>query len=102
MYTESNHTPVQAGVNIIMGFINFEFKVLGQSNGKELDIVDEYQAAQRMWADEQLKDRGFNEVEILSMHEMHEDHENLPVYNEYYKLLDMFNRKVLTATTAVL
>jgi hypothetical protein len=102
MYTEMNHTPVQAGVNILMGFLNYEFSVTGQVGGKTLDIVDEYQAASRMWADEQLKDRGFNEVEILSMHENFEDHENLPIYNEYYKLLDMFNRKVLTATSAVL
>lgn len=103
MYQASDQTPVQTGVEILRGFFNYEFDVkayVGSPN--EQDIADTYREAAEAFARTELRDRGYNEVEIQALFEDHEGHEDLPIYNEYYRLLTVFNRKVLTACTAVM
>jgi hypothetical protein len=99
MYQASDQTPVQTGVEILRGFFNGEFDV--KTSGGE-DIKDIFFEASRAFATTELRDRGFNEVEITCLFEDHEAYEDLPIYNEYYRLLTVFNRKVLTATSSVI
>lgn len=98
-YVPQSQTPIQHGVGIIQDFLAFSFDV--KAAGK-IDIVDEYRSSQAMWAKEQLRDKGYSEQEIQDMAKNHEDYEECAIYKDYYRFLDQFNRKVLTATAAQL
>lgn len=99
MFQAQDQTPVQTGVEILRGFFNYEFDV--KASGDQ-DIVDTYQEAAQSFARTELRVLGYRQDAIEALFRNHENYENMPIYDDYYRLLTVFNRKVLTATSSVL
>lgn len=91
-YQSFSETPIQNSVGIVNDFL---VGCLGANNIEE--AYDTFFANAKQWAICQLRDEGFPAEAIQNMLDNHEQCEDTPVYDSYYRLLNQFNRKVLTA-----
>jgi hypothetical protein len=97
-YQPQSVVPMQIRVGILNDFFMGCLDVKGRGpNGETVDVYDAYVDAATEWTTLQLLDKGYNREQIKFLHDHHEEAEDTPIYDDYYRLRAQFVRKVLTA-----